>query len=158
MLLTMLLTVLPRTKRDRRFEQRTLRRVVPVFGVYLLLLSVAFPFSRLGPWHGFFGFTIRSAETSLYALYPRLEYLAAFSVLGYLVAEWRGRSELPLTQDLPRLLLIATATALLLEILSGLQIGRGASVVRLVLAVTGALFGGTIYYLSRAHIRFLLGR
>lgn len=158
MLLTALLTSLPQIDKDRRFEQNTLRRIFPTFALYLLLLTLWFPFTRFGAWHGFFGFTDRVTDTSLYALYPRLEYLAAFSVLGYLLAEWRGRLELPLTQDLPRLFLMATGAALLLEILSGFQTGQGASVVRLAVAVCGALFGGMIYHLSRAHIRFLLGR
>jgi hypothetical protein len=98
------------------------------------------------------------AEKSLYALYPRLEYLAAFTVLGYLISEWRGRLELSLAQDLPHLFVFTSCVAVTLEILSGFQSGRGASLVRLILAVAGALFGGTIYHLSRAHVRFLLGR
>lgn len=156
--LTALLTTFQRSSNERRYEQRTLRRMLPTFALYLLLLSLVFPFNSFGPWQLFFGFTGRSTETSLYALYPRLEYLAAFTVLGYVIAEWRGRLELPLARDLPRLLLLATSVALLLEILSGFQSGRGASVIRSVLAVAGAALGGMIYHLSRAHIRFLLGR
>jgi hypothetical protein len=123
-----------------------------------LLLTISFPVSVIGPWHGFFGLTDRITDKSLYALYPSLEYLAAFTVLGYVIAEWRGRSELPLVQDLPRLFLMAAGAAFLLEFLSGFQSGRGASVIRFVLASAGAAFGGTLYHLSRAHIRFLLGR
>lgn len=158
MLLTALLTALPRSGQERRFERHTLQRIFPIFALYLLLLSVWFPFHPFGEWHGFFGFTDRVTDTSLYALYPRLEYLAAFTVLGYLIAEWHGRLELSLTQDLPRLLWITTGVALILEILSGFQSERGASLVRLALAVVGAVFGGTMYHLARAHIRFLLGR
>lgn len=157
-LLTACLTALPQTDRDRRFERNTLKHIIPFYAIYLMLLSLWFPFSAFGIWHGFFGFTDRVSETSQYALYPRLEYLAAFTILGFITAEWRGRLELSLTRDLPRLLFIASAVALSLEILSGFQSGRGASFIRLALAVTGSLFGGTIYHLSRAHIRFLLGR
>lgn len=157
-LLSALLTALPRSDQDRRFERSTLKRMIPVFVLYLLLLSLWFPFTTFGAWHGFFGFTDRITDTSLYALYPRLEYLAAFTVLGYLAAEWRGRLELPLSQDLARVLFIAASVALLLEFLSGFQSERGASFVRFGLAVAGAAFGGMVYHLSRAHIRFLLGR
>lgn len=158
LLLTVVMIHIPQRGKERRFEQKTLRRILPIFTVYLLLLTWGFPFSPFGAWQGFFGFTDRITDTSLSALYPRLEYLAAFTVLGYLISEWRGRLELPLAQDLPRLLFMATSIGLLLEILSGFQSGRGASLVRLMLAVAGALFGGMIYHLSRAHIRFLLGR
>ena len=158
MVLTTFLTSLPQTDKDRRFEQNTLRSILPIFALYLLLLTLWFPFHPFGAWHGFFGFTDQVTETSLYALYPRLENLAAFTVFGYLFAERRGRLELSLARDLPRLLLVAASAGLLLELLSGFQIGNGASVIRFVLAITGAAFGGTIYHLARAHIRFLLGR
>jgi VanZ family protein len=157
-LFTMFITILRPFVRDRRFERNTLKRLLPIFGLYVMLLTLGFPFDSLGTWQVFFGFTNRMAEKSLYALYPRLEYLAAFTVLGYLISEWRGRLELSLAQDLPHLFVFTSCVAVTLEILSGFQSGRGASLVRLILAVAGALFGGTIYHLSRAHVRFLLGR
>jgi hypothetical protein len=158
LLFTALLTVLPRSSQDRRFERKTLKRMLPFFVLYLLLMALGFPFGPIESWHAVFGFTDHITDTSLQALYPRLEHLAAFTVLGYLIAEWRGRLELPLRRDLPRWFLIALSLALTLEFLSGFQNGGGASFIRLMLAVAGALFGGTIYHMSRAHIRFLLGR
>jgi VanZ family protein len=157
-LLTAILTILPRTSADRRFERSTLKLMFPVFVVYLLLLALSFPLRPFDTWHAIFGFTDRITDTSLQFLYPRVEHLAAFTVLGYMIAEWRGRLELSPSQDLSRLFLVAISIALGLEILSGFQSGRGASLVRLVLGVTGALFGGAIYHMSREHIRFLLGR
>jgi hypothetical protein len=158
MLLTAMLTILPRVSADRRFERSTLRLLLPVFGLYLLLLTFFFPFFPLDTWHAVFGFTDRVNDTSLQFLYSRAEHLAAFTVLGYAIAEWRGRLELSVREDLPYLFFILTSFALILEFLSGFQSGRGASLIRLLLSVTGGLFGGAIYHMSRAHIRFLLGR
>jgi VanZ family protein len=158
MLLTAMLTVLPRSFTDRRFERNTLKLLFPIFVLYLLLLSRTFPFSIFDTWHAMVGFTDRIADKSLQTLYPRIEHLAAFTVLGYLIAEWRGRLELSLRHDLPRLFLITTSFALVLEFFSGFQSQRGASLIRLVLSIVGALFGGTIYHMARAHIRFLLAR
>ena len=158
MVLTGILAALPLSFKDRRFERNTLKYLIPVFVVYLGLLALWFPFELFGDWHFIFGFTERAEDTSLQFLYPRVEFMAAFTVLGYLTAEWRGRLELTLVQDLPRLFVIAATAALLLEFFSGFQAARGASLVRWVLAVTSALFGGSIYYRFRAHIRFLLGR
>jgi hypothetical protein len=84
--------------------------------------------------------------------------LVAFTVLGYLLAEWRGRSEIPLSQDLPRLFLYSLVIAVTLEFLVGFQSGPGASLIRVVMVIISALFGGAIYHLLRAHVRFLLGR
>lgn len=158
MFLGALLTGFRRTIQDRRFEQNTLRRVFPFFAFYILLLTFWFPFTAVGSWHILFGFTNRVTETSMQVLYPRLEYLMAFTILGYLLAEWRGRQELPLSKDTPRLFAITMGIALFLEFLSGFQMGRGASIIRLLLTTVSALFGGMIYHFSRAHIRFLLGR
>jgi VanZ family protein len=158
MLLAAVLTVVPRRSVDRRFERPTLKRLFPFFTLYVLLMALWYPLRPLTAWHGMFGFTTRLADTSLQGLYPRLEYLIVFTVLGYLVAEWRGRDELPLKRDLPRLLAIAAGSAILLELLVGFQAGLGASFVRGTMAVISALFGGTIYHLLRAHILFLLKR
>ena len=91
------------------------------------------------------GFTNLPTETSLQVLNPRIEYLIAVTVLGYILAEWRGRSELSLAQDFPRLFLSSLGVTFLLEIASGFQVGAGASLARAGMVVIGALFGGTIY-------------
>ena len=148
---------LPRNM-DRRFEVATLRRLLPFFAFYLFLSSISIPIQFFGDWHGMFGFTARLADTSLQGLYPRIEYLTAFTALGYLTAEWRGRSELPLSQDLPRVVTVSAASAFVLEFIVGFQAGSGASLIRAVLAVASAVLGGIIYHLLRDHIRFLLGR
>jgi len=158
MLFTALLTILPQTSVDRRFERNTVRLLLPTFVLYMFLLTLFFPVRPLDTWHIIFGLTDRITDTSFEFLYSRVEHLAAFTVLGYMIAEWRGRLELSFREDLPRLFLIAVSFGLVLELLSGFQSGRGASLVRLALSVTGWLFGGMIYHLSRAHIRFLLGR
>jgi len=157
-LLTAILTFIPNAISERRFERTTLRRVIPIFILYLIG-SVLWPLNRsLTTWHVVLGFTNLRAETSLQSLNPRIEYLIAFTVLGYLLAEWRGREELSLAQDLPGLFGVTLGISLFLELLAGFQVGPGVSLVRVVMVLLGALFGGTIYHLLRAHIRFLLGR
>jgi hypothetical protein len=155
---TVLLTLLPRRFPDRRFEQTSLRRLLPIFALYIILLML-WPVDRsLSGWHGTFGFTNQIQETSMQAIYPRVEILVAFTILGYLTAEWRGRAELTLAQDLPRLLSVAGGSAFVLEILAGFQTGSGASLIRILLVIISAVFGGMIYHSLRDHVRFLLGR
>lgn len=157
-LLSAALAVRPWRSAERRFEQATLRRIIPGLALYLLLAAVWPPLRPLVPWHGAIGFTDRIEPVATRFPAPLLEYLAAFTVLGYVSAEWRGRSAITLARELPRLLLVALGSALALEILIGFQSGHGASLIRLVLVVIVALFGGMIYYLQRAHVRFLLSR
>jgi glycopeptide antibiotics resistance protein len=158
MLVTIALTAIPQSSKERRFERATLKRIFPIFGVYLILVVLWPPLRPLTTWHAALGFTDRITETSMQVLYPRIEYLVAFTVLGYLLAEWRGRSEIPLLQDLPRLFLYSSGIALTIETLVGFQSGPGASLIRAAMVIVSALFGGMIYFLLRAHIRFLLGR
>jgi glycopeptide antibiotics resistance protein len=156
MFLAAILTSRPKRSSERRFEQTTLKRMFPVFMLYIILLAFWEPTRPLTAWHWALGFTDKIAETSMQGLIPRIEYLVSFTVLGYLFAEWRGRSETPLIQDLPRLFLISIGFALALEFFVGFQIGPGTSLIRMAVAVISALFGGSIYHLLRAHIRFLL--
>ncbi|MFT3894743.1 MAG: VanZ family protein [Anaerolineales bacterium] len=154
---TALLTLLPRHFPDRRFERVSLQRLIPIFALYTILLALWSPVRPFTSWHGMIGLTNRIQDTSMQALYSRLEYLVAFSILGYLTAEWRGRAELSVMQDLPGLLAVTGGSALALEILAGFQAGMGASLMRFLLGTGSALAGGTIYHVLRDHVRYLLG-
>lgn len=156
-LLSILFAIMPLQIEERRFERITLWRLLPFFLFYVLLMALWDPFRAWGVWHGMFGITTRLADVNLNNLYSQAEYIVAFSVMGYITSEWRGREELSLKQDLPRLLIVATGSAVFLEFLIGFQDGSGASLIRGVLAILNALLGGTIYHLLRAHVRFLLG-
>jgi glycopeptide antibiotics resistance protein len=150
-----LVTLIPRQVSDRRFERDTLRWLIPIFALYILLLAL-WPINRpLAEWHGIFGLTDRIQDTERQGLLTRIEYLVAFSILGYLAAEWHGRAELSMARDIPKLLAVTGGAALALEILVGFQSGMGASLVRFVLVTSAALYGGMIYHLMRAHIRYL---
>ena len=155
-ILTAALAMIPRRAADHRFERTTLTRLLPIFIIYLFL-SALWPLSTpLTPWHGIIGLTDHfDAITINFRL---LEHLAAFTILGYISAEWRGRDELSWRRDFPRLLLVATSSALILEVFVGFQVGPGASLLQATFAILGALFGGVLYHLQRDHVRFLLGR
>jgi type I restriction enzyme, R subunit len=64
---------------ERRFEQATLKRVLPVFGLYLLLLAIWPPLISFRQWQAMVGFTRQITETSLQVLPPRIESLAAYT-------------------------------------------------------------------------------
>jgi len=157
-ILTAVLAVIPRKTTNRRFERVTLRRLVPGFILYLLVQTL-WPFLQpIGAWHGTFGLMDPLAQENIHVNIRLIAHLAAFTVLGYIAAEWRGRAELSWGRDFPQLLLLSMLSALILEILVGFQTGPGASLLRLMIATCGALFGGILYHLQRDHVRFLLGR
>lgn len=157
-ILTAALAAIPRPATDHRFERATLIRLLPIFIIYLFLSALWPLFRPITAWHGILGLTDHLVLDDVRTNFRLLENLAAFTVLGYIAAEWRGRAELSWRRDLPRLLFVSTVSALLLEVLVGFQSGPGASLLRAILAILGALFGGVIYHLQRDHVRFLLGR
>ena len=157
-LFTAALAAIPRPAPDHRFERATLTRLLPVFIIYLILAALWPPSRSLTDWHGLVGITDHLVSEDVEINFRLLEHLAAFTVFGYILAEWRSRAELPWRGDLPRLLLVTALSALALEILTGFQVGPGASLLRGVIEILGALFGGALYHLQRDYVRSLLGR
>jgi hypothetical protein len=140
---------------EQRFEVGTLRQFLPVFVIYLVASALWPPFRGVGAWHGAVGFATRLNNIGIVGLLRVLEQVGGFTLLGYTMAEWRGRRELTLAADLPQVALGAAILAISLEILQGLLVGPGASLVRAVLSTSGAIYGAAVYHLARAHVRAL---
>jgi VanZ family protein len=157
-ILTTALAAILRPSINRRFERVTLRRLIPGFILYLVLQALWPPLQPASAWHGAFGLMDPLAREDIRVNIHLIEHLAAFTILGYIAAEWRGRAELSWSRDFPQLLLVGIVSAVILEILVGFQAGPGASFLRLAIATCGALFGGILYHLQRDHVLFLLGR
>ena len=145
----------PESSSEPRFEIATLRRFVPIFAVYLVVASLWPPFRRLTPWHGALLFENRLNGATVVDVLLLLEQVGGFTLLGYAVAEWRGRRELSLASDLPPLAVAAAVGALGLEAVQGVTSGPGASLLRAALATGGAAYGVAVYHLARQHVRAL---
>jgi VanZ family protein len=140
---------------EHRFEVATLRRFVPVFALYLLVAALWPPFRTWTPWHGALLFENRLNGAGVVDVLLLLEQVGGFTLLGYAMAEWRGRRELSLADDLPALATGAAACALGLEIVQGMLSGPGASLLRAALSTSGAVYGVVVYHLARQHVRAL---
>ena len=143
------------TSHEHRFEVATLRRFVPVFALYLVVASLWPPFRTATAWHGALLFENRLNGAGVVDVLLLLEQVGSFTLLGYAMAEWRGRRELSLADDLPALAAGAAACALGLEAAQGMLSGSGASLLRAVLSTSGAVYGVAVYHLARQHVRAL---
>jgi glycopeptide antibiotics resistance protein len=152
---TCLLMWPPREAATRRFEVETLSRFLPVFMLYLVLSALWPPFRPFAPWHGAVGFSNRLNDAGIVDVLLLLEQVGGFTLLGYATAEWRGRRELSLADDLPRVTLVALTLAVALELMQGALVGPGASLLRAFLSTSAALYGAAVYHLARAHVRVL---
>lgn len=153
--LTLWLLRPPVERHERRFEADTLGRFVPVFVLYLVVAALWPPLRPLAPWHGAIGFADRLNDAGVVDVLLLLEQVGGFTLLGYAAAEWRGRRELTLGADLPRIAAIAGVLACALELVQGVLAGPGASLVRALLATSGAIYGAAVYHLARTHVRTL---
>ena len=139
---------------ERRFEAETLGRFVPVFMLYLIVAVLWPPLRALVPWHGTLGFPGLDAPTRA-DLLVLLEQVGGFTLLGYAIAEWRGRRELEVAEDLRQMAIPALAFAAALELVQGYLFGPGAMALRALLSTGAAMYGAAVYHLARTHVRVL---
>ncbi len=136
-----------------RFEVPTLRRVAPLFCAYLVVLAF-WPFAPpTGAWRAEWGLAQIGHPPSLVEVARLLEWMAAFTLAGYMAAEALGRSALAPSRRLVRVALGLAALAAALEVLRGFAPDTKASALRCVFAVAGATFGAAVYGLQLASIR-----
>ena len=143
---------------DQRVELPTLRMGLPLFAAYFALASL-WPLDAVdGMWRGGWALAPASAGISRTSLMLALEYLAAFTLVGYVTAEFHGRSNEPYRVISRRVLWCTFVLVVLLELARGWNTTIGASLSVSILAICSGLFGGWLYHLQRDHVRTLLAR
>jgi VanZ family protein len=141
---------------NRRFESRALWEAAPFYAAYLVLL-VAPVAGSSASWRGAFGLG-RGADLAAGAVLHVVETVAAFTLLGYMLAEFRGRREARFRHGAVYVGASCGLVAMVAEGLEGFRPEGGASGLRWILLVAAALYGAWLYHLQRAHVRRLLGR
>ncbi|MEP6781944.1 MAG: VanZ family protein [Gemmatimonadaceae bacterium] len=142
-----------------RFELPTLRLVMPFFASYLAL-SALWPLNEAsGVWHGGWElFPAIANELSQQQIFQALEFAAAFCVVGYLIAEFHGRTNAPYSAVFTRVLLWGGSLVSMLELARGWHTQFGASALMASLSIAATVFGGWLYHLQRDHVRALWTR
>jgi len=143
---------------NRRFESNALAEAAPFYAAYLVLLVVPVTGSPPAGWHLSVGFADSMGIWAAGEILHLVELVAAFTLLGYMLAEFRGRREHRFRAGIARVAAWAAAAAAVCEILEGFRPDGSASLARLTLLVGAALYGAWLYHLQRAHVRQILGR
>ena len=131
-------------RHDRRLEPQVVRLLLPLVLLYLTQLALN---GTASPAAG-------RGEVARVGLLRGLERGVGFTLLGYLVAEWRGRREEPL----PRTLLAPVVVAALVIGVLARFAGGPANGTAVMVAMAATAFGALLYAFQRAHILALLGR
>jgi hypothetical protein len=140
---------------DRRFEADILRSAAPYVAVYFLDVALLPLAAGVDSWHVAIGLTGSRGDLARQVMHL-LEPLAALALLGYLLAEARGRRELPFHEVALRVALECAAVAAIIEASRGIQPRVGASVLELLLMVAAAVVGAGMYHHQRERVRWML--
>jgi VanZ family protein len=143
---------------NRRFESRAVAEGAPFYAAYLLLLVAPTVGFGASSWRGTAGFATMRGEWSAGTVLHLVETVAAFTLLGYMLAEFRGRRESRLRQSVAHVGAWSGAAALVAQLLEGFRANGGASGAAWLMLVGAAIYGAWLYHLQRAHVRRLLGR
>lgn len=140
---------------ERRFEADALRSATPYIVVYFVAMIFLPLALGIDNWRFEIGLTGSSSDPTEQML-RLLEPVASVTVLGYLLAEVRGRRELSFRAVAGRIAVECACVAMAIEVSRGFQRGVGASGVQLALVVGAGLLGAGMYHNQRDHIRWIL--
>jgi hypothetical protein len=144
-------------ERSRRFEAATLRVVIPLLLSYVLMSSLMPVAAASDAWSGRVGIFPDYSGLAGGGVYRSLEQIAAFTLFGYAIAEYRGRFRDGISGLAPTVVAWAVPTSAVLQWIRGWHPAHGASASLFVLTVVGALAGAWIYVLQLDHVRALAG-
>lgn len=150
-----LLTVFQKriTKEDRRFELPTLRRIFPLYFFYLLLLVFWPTTLAFSEWNVNVAFQDLMLNERIVFTFRFIESIAAFTLLGYMIAEMRGRKE---ESRIKIMLLILSFTLSFLIAIAIIKSPTSLSyqtIVKIILVTGASLYGGMIYRLQLAALQ-----
>ena len=141
---------------QRRFEIPVLKRMWPVYVGYLILLALSPLPARYQNWSGVWGF-YNLGEQFFVPVWWLTEYFAAFTLLGYIVAESHGRRNIKQVRSILWSCFWCGLAAALLEVCRGFHPRYAASVLQGLFAFTGSLYGSLIYWLQLHAIQNMVG-
>jgi glycopeptide antibiotics resistance protein len=140
---------------ERRFELPTLKRILPLFGLYLLLLAIWPTTLPVDDWQLNIHFQELTFHDRIAFTFRFIEFVAAFTLLGYMMAEMRGRSSESAGRTLAWIFLAALISSIIIEIIRGYPPLLRSNILEIVFITAAALYGGVIYRLHLSSIRSL---
>ena len=140
----------------RRFELPTLLRLWPIYAIYLILL-VWHPLTWLSAnWQFSLGFAEFDDIPGIHPILGLVAYFAAFTLLGYMVAESLGRNPASLRRIFRQVSLSCLVWAGALEFMRGCHPQHIASLARFGMAFGASLYGALLYRLQLVTIQEML--
>jgi hypothetical protein len=142
-------------KGERRFELPALKMLLPAYAVYLLLLAVWPTTLSLEQWRFNINFEELVFNERIVFIFRFIEYVAAFTLFGYMIAEMRGRKNEAVEQTLGWTFFIAVAAAIFVEVLKTYPALNSINILSITVIISACLYGAAIYRLQLSAIERL---
>ena len=141
---------------ERRYEAPSLLAASPFMALYFIGAGIwpghsfrSIPLLHLG---------VPTTESGLALALPLLEAVISATVLGYVVAEFHGRSESTFRDGSSRVLFWVMLVIIATETMRSFFGYEGASLARAGLSVGAAMYGAGLYHLQRTHVKVVARR
>jgi len=141
--------------RENRFEIPTLKKLLPIYIIYLLLLAVWPTTITAGEWQDKIIFQELVFEERIVVTFRFVEVIAAFTLLGYIIAEMRGRKNERVETTLGWTFFIAAGSAIIIEIVKTYPALSSISILSIVIITSASIYGAVIYRLQLSAIERL---
>ena len=140
---------------DRRLELPTLKRILPLFVLYLLLLVIWPTTLPISAWLFNTDFQELVFNKRVVFTFRFIEFIAAFTLLGYMIAEMRGRKNESAAKTLGWIFFTALICSIIIETIRGYPPLLTSTMLEFVFIIAAGLYGGIIYRLQLAAIQRL---
>jgi VanZ family protein len=143
-----------KVKNDKRFELKTINKIIPLFILYILLLN-QWPPSIPEPSFQFSWLTDYKLQRHYFlSIYRYVEYFTAFAMVGYLLSEYINRSKNQLNKN-RRVLKWLFILTIFLEIPRGFHPGYSATMENVIVSFAWGIFGAGIYQMQLKYFKFI---
>ena len=140
---------------ERRFELPTLKRLFPLYLIYLLLVAAWPTTVPLNEWQVLIDFQALTLDERIVFTFRFIELIAAFTLLGYMIAEMRGRKKAAAGNTIVWVLITVLAASVVIIMLKGFPALNYFSLIEIALISAASVYGAVIYRLQLSAIQHL---
>lgn len=143
-------------KIEKRFELRTLNKIIPVYFIYLVLMS-QWPLSfQVSSYHFTWLTDYKMENQYILSIYRYVEYFSAFAVVGYLLSQYINRSSGAFNKTI-RLVIWVLLLTIILEFPRGFHTDYSATFENIVVTFAWGVFGAMIYVMQLDYFKYTKG-
>ncbi len=129
--------------------------LLPIYVVYLFFLIFWPTTLPIGEWQARIDFQGLTLHERIVFIFRFIEFIAAFTLLGYMIAEIRGRKNESTGKTLGWIFFTALICSIIIETIKGYPPLLTSNMLEAIFIIAAGLYGGIIYRLQLAAIQRL---